>query len=309
MAKILIIDDDQQICRMLGEFLRRQSHDVTTAANGKEGLAAATAVIPDLILCDLEMPGLDGQGVVSALRQDVRMGEIPVIFLSGCTNRSQIRHSMNLGGDDFITKPAQLPEILETVNARLARRQKQVRQLDRQLEQAAEFFVGIIHDLDHNAPEVRWLAEAAGGAAEQQNEILQRVRQSLDADKSSAGQPPAPPHPPAALLVKSQNRQQFLKLSEVKALLADGEYSNVHWGRDQHMMFRKPLKQWEAELPPGQFVRVHRQAIVNLAFLDFVEKTPEGKLLIHLREFKPVIPVSQRETPAFNRCLKNFQAR
>ena len=91
--------------------------------------------------------------------------------------------------------------------------------------------------------------------------------------------------------------------------MAYGEYSNVYWGQDQHILFRKPLKQWELELPPEQFVRVHRQAIVNLAYLDFVEKDAAGKPQIHLRDFKEVIPVSQRETPNFNRCLKNFQSR
>ena len=307
MAKILIIDDDPQICRLLGEFLRRQNHEVTVAANGAEGLTSATATNPDLILCDLEMPGLDGLGVISALRGDRRLGEVPVIFLSGCTNRSRIRSTMNLGGDDFITKPAQLPEILTAINARLARRQKQVQQLESQLTQAAEVFVGIIHDLNKTAPSVQWLADAADKTAEHQNAILQRVHHSLDAHASTTVPPAATP--PASLLVKDNHRQQFLKLSEVKALLACGEYSNIHWAKDQHMIFRKSLKQWEIELPPDQFVRVHRQAIVNLGFLEFVEKLPAGQLQIHLRDFKEVIPVSQRETAAFNRCLKAFKSR
>ena len=308
MAKILIIDDDDHMRKYLQEFLRRQGHEVTAAANGNEGLIAATAANPDLIICDLEMPGLDGQGVVSALRQDRRLGEIPVIFLSGCTDRGQIRTSMNLGGDDFITKPAQPLEILEAINARLARRQKQVRQLDRQIEQAAEFFVGIIHDLDKSAPEVRWLAETADETSDQQNKIIQRVRQSLAADQLPASPPPAAAGWPASVLTKNNRRQQFLKLSEVKALLAYGEYSNVYWGEDQCLMFRKSLKQWGTELPPGQFVRVHRQAIVNLAYLDFVETDSAGKLRIHLRAFKQIIPVSQRAAAAFNRCLKKYQA-
>ena len=249
---------------------------------------------------------MDGQGVVSTLRQDQRLGEIPVIFLSGCTDRRQIRSSMNLGGDDFITKPAQLPEILEAVNARLARRQKQVRQLDQQIEQAAQVFVGIIHDLNKTKPAIQWLADTGAGIAEQQNKIIQRVRQSLDAGDSSSNKHNE--HLPDSLLVKTNSRQHFLKLSEVKALLAYGEYSNVYWGKDQHMMFRKPLKQWEAELPAEWFFRVHRQAIVNLSHLDFVEKHGAGKLRVHLREFNEVIPVSQRETAAFNRCLKAFKA-
>lgn len=310
MAKILIVDDDEQICSILSEFLRRQGYEVTTASDGDQGLKAAAALTPDLILCDLEMPGLDGQGVVSALRQNGRLGEeIPVVFLSGCTDRSQIRRSMNLGGDDFITKPAQLPEILEAIKARLGRREKQRQQLEQQLEQAAQVFAGIIHDLNKSPTEVRWLADAATGMDDQQNQILQKVRQSLDAGNPVPSAATAPPASPTSLLVKSNNRQQFLKLSEVKALMACGEYSDIYWGKDQHMMFRKPLKQWETELPPEQFMRVHRQAIINLAFLDFAEKDAEGKVQIHLREFKQVIPVSQRETSEFNRRLKAFQSR
>jgi len=305
MTKILLIDDDPQICRLLGALLRRHGYAVTAAGNGQDGLKAAATVLPDLILCDLDMPGLNGQEVVSALRQDARLGEIPLVFLSACAERGQIRKSMNLGGDDFITKPAQMSEILEVVQARLGRRQKQREQLDRQLDKAAQIFAGIIHDLSQSGPQVRWVADASAEMAGQPNPILERVRRSLAARPASAEGPAAVP-PPGSLLIKSSNRQQFLKLSEVKALTAHGEYSNIHWGKEQHFLFHKPLKQWEAELPPEQFVRVHRQAIINLAFLDFVEKNATDKLEIHLRDFKGIIPVSQRETPNFNRCLKNF---
>ena len=308
MAKILIIDDDPDICRLLSQFLSLRGYEVASACNGSEGLIAATSFNPDLIICDLDMPELDGQGVISALRQDQRLSEVPVIVFSGTPDRGRIRGSMNSGGDDYLTKPPNLPELLDAINARLARRQKQVHQLDREIEQAAEVFVGIIHDLNKNSPAAHWLADTGAGTAEQQNKIIQRVHQSLDTKKSSASKTPAVPSQPASLLVKSFRRQQFLKLSEVKALLADGEYSNIHWGKDQHIMFRKSLKQWATELPPEQFVRVHRQAIVNLAHLDFVERDSSGKPKIHLREFRETIPVSQRQTAAFNRCLKKFQA-
>ena len=124
MARILIIDDDAHTCQMVGEFLRRQGNEVTSATDGGTGLAMAAAAATDLILCDLDMPGLDGQGVVSALRQDEKLSEIPVIFLSGCTDHEQIRRTMNLGADDFLTKPARLAEILAAVNARLALHRK-----------------------------------------------------------------------------------------------------------------------------------------------------------------------------------------
>ncbi|MDD5139575.1 MAG: response regulator [Verrucomicrobiales bacterium] len=309
MAKILIIDDDKQICSVVSEGLRRQGYEVTTASNGEEGLVAAAAMTPDLILCDLDMPGLNGQEVVSALRRDGRLGEIPVIFLSACMDRDQIRRSMNLGGDDFITKPAPWLEILAAVNARLERRQKQLQKMDQQVETAAKIFVGMIHDLNQGDTEVRWLADTVMETADQQNRIIQRVHESLTASHSSVTGSLSVPSRPDSVLVKDSQRQQLLKLSEVKALMADGEYSNIYWGKDQRLMFRKPLKQWVVELPSEQFIRVHRQAIVNLAFLDFVDKDSDGRLQIHLREFKQVIPISQRETPRFNRCLKQYQTR
>ena len=207
------------------------------------------------------------------------------------------------------SKPAPWPEILAAVNARLGRREKQRRQMDRQLEAAAKIFVGIVHDLNKSGTEVHWLAEAAAETAGQANQIIQRVHQSLSAENAAAtGLPQAAPRP-SSVLIKDSQRQHLLKLSEVKALMADGEYSNIDWGKDQHLMFRKPLKQWAMELPPEQFIRVHRQAIVNLAFLESVEKNPAGGWMIHLREFNQVIPISQRENPKFNRCLKEFQAR
>ena len=307
MAKILIIDDDHDVCRLLGQFLGQQGYEVASAGDGSDGLTAAAAFNPDLIICDLDMPELNGQGVITALRQDRRLSEVPVIVFSGSTDRDQIRGSINSGGDDYLAKPPNLPELLNAINARLARRQKQVRQLDQQIEQAAQVFVGIIHDLNKMSPAVHWLADTGDGTAEQQNTIIQRVRRSLAAGQPSAGKPV--PAPSDSLLINTNQRQQLLKLSEVKALLADGDYSNVYWGRGQRMMFRKPLKQWETELPPGQFFRAHRQAIINLSHLDFVEKAKAGKLRIHLREFQEVIPVSQRNTAAFNRCLKAFKAR
>ena len=301
MAKILIIDDDSQVCSLVGEFLSRHGHEVATAPNGDRGLKTAAILKPDLVLCDLDMPGLDGHDVVSIMRRDEHQGEIPIIFLSACTEHGRIRRSMNLGADDFITKTAPLEDILEAVTAKLQRHDKQRQRLDRQVEKAAEIFVGIIHDLNNQAPEVMWLAQTASGMVGEQNQIIQRVRKTLNTNGASGR--------PASVMIKNNNRSEFLKLSEVKAFLADGEYSNICWGRDQHMMFRKPLKQWQMELPADQFVRVHRHAIINLKFIDFVEKDPEGKQQIHLRDFTQMIPVSQRGTPVFNRCMKKFQTR
>lgn len=302
MAKILIIDDDIGICEVFGKFLRRHGHEVTTATDGKLGLAEALKK-PDLIICDLAMPALNGHGVLAALRQDKRLEQTPFIFLSGSATRELVRQSMNLGGDDFIAKPASLSEVLETVNSRLARHQRQQQRHEEEVKKAVEIFSGIVNDLGSSKAAIHWLAEVA--STEKPSDVLNSVR-SAAAVSEIRDMASETTEAPASFLARKDNRRYFVKLSEVKILLAEGEYSKAFWGKDQSMMFRKPLKQWEKELPEQQFVRIHRKAIINLAFLDFVDKTPAGKPQVHLKDFKEAIEVSQRKIPALNRSLKSL---
>lgn len=302
MSKILIIDDDVAICEALGKFLRRQGHEIVTATDGKTGLAAALHK-PDLIICDLAMPALNGHGVLAALRQDKRLEQTPFIFLSGSATRSQVRQSMNLGGDDFISKPASLAEILDTVNSRLQRHQRQQQRQEEEVQKAVEIFSGIVNDLGSPKAAIHWLAEVA--SADQPAEKLNTIRQPVSATEVPAPESEAS-EAPTSFLARKDNRQYFVKLSEVKVLLADGEYSKAFWGKDQSMMFRKPLKQWEKELPAQQFVRIHRKTIINLSFLDFVDKTASGNLQVHLKDFKEALEVSQRKVSALNRSLKSL---
>ena len=300
VARILIIEDDPLIHHMVGGFLRRHGHAVSVAATGEAGLQLATALPPELILCDLNLPGLDGAGVVAAIRQDDRLAEVPVIFLSGATDRQLIRRSMNQGGDDFIAKPINLPEILEAITARLRRSGRQQRRKSRQLEQTATFITGILNNLGVGA-DIQWWSQSGEGKSDLPGPLMERVRQLLD--------PAAAAPPPAAndrLLLTEPNCRRYLPLSEVKLILADGEYSTVCWGESQQAMFRKPLKQWLQELPPAQFVRAHRSAIINLAFLNYLEQDAAGRHRVHLKACKHIIPVSQRTRSLFKRSLQQF---
>jgi DNA-binding LytR/AlgR family response regulator len=287
MARILIIDDDAPTCELVGEFLRRQSHQVFSAGDGGQGLAAVVEHRPELVICDLDMPGMNGQGVVSTLRHDERFDGLPVVFLSGCTDRAEIRRTMNLGADDFLNKPVQLSELLEAVNARLGLQQKKQQNEERRLASAVDYFAGLINDLQ---PEEG-----------QSDKILAEVRQRLYPAKGANAV-----QAQAAFLAKDANGRQLVKLSEVKLISAYGEYSQAHWGKDRHLLIRKPLKSWEQELPAHQFVRVHRQALVNLAFLERVERN-EGKLVLRLRDHAEGIPVSQRSAALLNRRLKQYE--
>ena len=94
-------------------------------------------------------------------------------------------------------------------------------------------------------------------------------------------------------------------MSEIERIIAYGEYSWVYWQKNKKgALLRKSLKQWQAELPGEQFIRVHRRAIVNLACMERIEKLPSGRMQIHLRDTPEPILVSLRLAPVLNRKLK-----
>ncbi|MEO0351012.1 MAG: response regulator [Cyanobacteria bacterium P01_A01_bin.15] len=119
MVKILVIEDEVEIRSNLLELLSLEGHDVVGADNGVTGLLGAIEHAPDLIICDVMMPELDGYDVLQALRQDPKTLAIPFIFLTALANKSDIRRGMVLGADDYLTKPFTRSDVLTAVETRL----------------------------------------------------------------------------------------------------------------------------------------------------------------------------------------------
>jgi two-component system, sensor histidine kinase and response regulator len=128
--KILVIEDARSLRRDILEMLTFEGFDVLGAENGLVGVQSAREYIPDLIICDIMMPELDGYGVLQELRRDANTATIPFIFLTARTDRMDVRLGMELGADDYLTKPFTASELLATVRARLDKR--------KQLEEIAE---------------------------------------------------------------------------------------------------------------------------------------------------------------------------
>jgi DNA-binding NarL/FixJ family response regulator len=119
--KILIIEDQAPMRRNIALMLQMEGYDVCTAENGRIGLETARRESPDLILCDVMMPELDGYGVVQALREDDEFAAVPFVFLTAKSDRADVRVGMNFGADDYLTKPVVRDELLAAVTVRLAR--------------------------------------------------------------------------------------------------------------------------------------------------------------------------------------------
>ena len=126
MKKILIIEDEAEMRRNLLAILKLENFHGLGAENGGVGIEIAKREKPDLILCDVMMPELDGHGVLRALRSDSTTAAIPFIFLTAKGERRDVRDGMNLGADDYLTKPVAKTELLAAITARLSRAAQQV---------------------------------------------------------------------------------------------------------------------------------------------------------------------------------------
>jgi CRP/FNR family cyclic AMP-dependent transcriptional regulator len=118
MKTILVIEDNEDIRENVAEILTLSDYKVLTAVNGKEGIEVAQKHVPDLIICDIMMPGVDGYGVLHILHKDPATQNIPFIFLTAKSERSDFRAAMEMGADDYITKPFAGNELLNAIESR-----------------------------------------------------------------------------------------------------------------------------------------------------------------------------------------------
>src|ERR1051326_7135262 len=125
MNKILVIEDEPEMRRNITALLRYKDYEPIAAENGRVGVEVALREKPDLILCDVMMPELDGYGVLRALQEDAKTAAIPFIFLTAKGEKDDLRSGMNLGADDYLTKPVANNELVQAIEARLNRSARQ----------------------------------------------------------------------------------------------------------------------------------------------------------------------------------------
>jgi len=121
MKTILLIEDNNDIRENMAEIIEMANYKVLTAADGKQGVELAMKQKPDLVVCDIMMPVLDGYGVLHMLHKNPDLKSVPFIFLSAMAERAEVRKGMELGADDYITKPCSGTELLNAIESRLKR--------------------------------------------------------------------------------------------------------------------------------------------------------------------------------------------
>jgi len=127
MKKILVIEDEPEMRRNMTSLLRYHAYEPIAAKDGRDGIELARREKPDLILCDVMMPELDGHAVLKVLQQDTTLARIPFIFLTAKGEKDDFRSGMELGADDYLTKPVANAELIRAIEARLRRSEQHIK--------------------------------------------------------------------------------------------------------------------------------------------------------------------------------------
>ena len=148
MEKILLIEDNEDVRENTTALLELANYRVVAAENGKIGVEMAKKNKLDLIICDIMMPELDGYGVLQTLSKHYKTASIPFIFLTAKTEKDDIRKGMNLGADDYLTKPFSEQELLEAVKSRLKKHSFLKKQFSQNVQGITEFLEDVSEYLD-----------------------------------------------------------------------------------------------------------------------------------------------------------------
>lgn len=148
MKKIVLIEDDESLREAITDALRHGGFKVESAINGAQGIMVVKKEVPDLILCDILLPEIDGYQVYEHIKTNESLSSIPFIFLTALSERENVRKGMNLGADDYITKPIALSELLEAIHVRLNKSEKINSKAEKRLNELRERIIfSIPHEL------------------------------------------------------------------------------------------------------------------------------------------------------------------
>ena len=128
MVKIVVIEDEADIANRVSSWLEAEGYEVTSATDGRRGLEIIYQKIPDLIVCDIAMPEMSGHEVLIEVRSTRNLNHIPFVFLTRAGDRDEVRRGMNLGADDYLSKPVTQLEVVNAIRSRLYKQATQDRQ-------------------------------------------------------------------------------------------------------------------------------------------------------------------------------------
>jgi DNA-binding LytR/AlgR family response regulator len=250
MKKVLIIEDNYELAENITLLLKESGYKVAAANNGLNGLKIIASEKPDLILCDIMLPDISGYKLLVELRK-VNYIEQPVfIFITAKTQRQDLRKGMELGADDYLTKPFTFKELTNSINAQLEKRKKLSPKTSGRVIEKANNIKSTFNYEDH-------------------------------------------------LFLQDKKNPGFYPINNIVFIKSYKDYTQLVLSTEKKIYQRKPMIYWETNLPSQKFVRIHRQTIVNVDFVEEVKKISSGRYSIKIKDINTVLMVSQRYSKKF----------
>jgi DNA-binding response OmpR family regulator len=264
MKKILIIEDNTDLAENIGLMLKEHRFEVYLAGNGKEGLNKIMEYGPDLILCDIMLPDISGYKLLTELKK-LEETEPPIfIYMTAKTMRQDLRKGMNLGADDYITKPFTQEELLSAVNTQIQKRKKLLRFTSVSEKERAEP-INKEENPEHDAVVLKY------------NEHI------FISDKKSPG---------------------FYPIRNLMVIKSLKDYSQLLFTEGKKFILRKPMIFWEKKLPGEKFARIHRQTLINIDYIDKVEIISSNRYSLEIKELNEKLEVSQRFSSKIKKLIR-----
>jgi len=245
--KILVIEDEKKLLANIAILLRAEKYDVINCSNGKEGIRLAKELKPNLIICDIMMPGVDGYQVIKELNNDNDTSSIPFLFLTAKVEKCDLRKGMELGADDYIFKPFKSEELLKAIETRLKR-----------------------------------FEVIKAKILENQGKINKDIRNTKKYK------------PDESILLQMHNSSFLISIDKIKYIAANNQYTYLVLDENKHVLIRRSIKKWEQALPENIFVRVHRSTIINIHYINQIERLPNYIHKIFLKDTSKTFNISRR---------------
>ncbi|MBI3124437.1 MAG: response regulator [Ignavibacteriales bacterium] len=267
MKKILLIEDNVDLAENISSLLEKDGYIIQTAFTGEDGLSTFIDFKPDLILCDILLPGINGYSVLKRLKKMEGILLPIFIFITAKNQRDELRQGMVLGADDYITKPFTHEELLLAIKVQFEKRTNTMKKLNAFSE----------------------MRRPANGKA---NAIFSNKSSS---EKEIAGHN-------EYIFLKSKKETGFHLINKIIVIKSLKDYTNIYLKDDKSIMLHRTLVEWEKKLPAEKFLRIHKQTLINRDYIENIEQTTSNRFLITLINYPKKLEVSQR----YSRKLKKL---
>jgi DNA-binding LytR/AlgR family response regulator len=274
MISVLIIEDDLVLRELTSTILIEEGFVVDSVENGKDGLKLINKNNYDVIVCDIMMPDMNGFEVLKRFR-GANLSSHPVfIYITAKSDRADYRKGMELGADDFITKPYARNELLNSISTQLKKKDQNFKKFDLEKEVT------------------RIIKEKFKSDASQKDNSKNSESNVIKYEGN--------------LFLADGKKSEFVKLKTVVYIESAKDYTKIFTSDSKSFFIRKPIKQWEEKLPKEHFLRIHRSTIINTDYIKKVDRWNNYTHKIYLEGITEPFIISQRYSRILKKQIKGI---